>query len=90
MQEEQIIYIVKNLYNNLIQIFVTHTAEFILGVLALSIGVVIISIIYVLIYNENSRPNVGKRNPKRTKKATKIKYSKDFLRRVDGVDLNLK
>ena len=90
MQEERIIYIVKNLYNNLIQIFVTHTAEFVLGVLALSIGVVIISVIYVLIYNENSKANVRKTNLKRTKKATKIKYSKDFLKRVDGVDLNLK
>ena len=90
MQEEQIIYLVKNLYNNLIQIFVTHTAEFVLGVLALSIGVVIISVIYVLIYNENSKANVRKTNLKRTKKATKIKYSKDFLKRVDGVDLNLK
>ena len=90
MQEEQIIYIVKNLYNNLIQIFVTHTAEFVLGVLALSIGVVIISVIYVLIYNEKSKANVRKTNLKRTKKATKIKYSKDFLKRVDGVDLNLK
>tara|TARA_B100001057_G_C22759004_1_gene914974 strand:+ start:717 stop:989 length:273 start_codon:yes stop_codon:yes gene_type:complete len=90
MQEEQIIYIVKNLYNNLIQIFVTHTAEFVLGVLALSIGVVIISVIYVLIYKENSKANVRKTNLKRTKKATKIKYSKDFLKRVDGVDLNLK
>ena len=90
MQEEQIIYIVKNLYNNLIQIFVTHTAEFVFGILALSIGVVIVSIIYVLIYNENSKANVRKTNLKRTKKATKIKYSKDFLKRVDGVDLNLK
>ena len=90
MQEEQIIYIVKNLYNKLLEIFVTHTAEFVLGVLALSIGVVIISVIYVLIYNENSKANVRKTNLKRTKKATKIKYSKDFLKRVDGVDLNLK
>ena len=90
MQEEQIIYIVKNFYNKLLEIFVTHTAEFVLGVLALSIGVVIISVIYVLIYNENSKANVRKTNLKRTKKATKIKYSKDFLKRVDGVDLNLK
>ena len=90
MQEEQIIYLVKNLYNKLLEIFVTHTAEFVLGVLALSIGVVIISVIYVLIYNENSKANVRKTNLKRTKKATKIKYSKDFLKRVDGVDLNLK
>ena len=90
MHEEQIIYFIKNLYNKLLEIFITHTAEVVFGVLALSIGVVIISIIYVLIYNENSKPNVSKRNPKRTKKATKIKYSKDFLKRVDGVDLNLK
>ena len=90
MQEEQIIYLVKNLYNKLLEIFVTHTAEFVFGILALSIGVVIISIIYVLIYNENSKTNVRKRNPKKTKKAIKIKYSKDFLKRVDGVDLNLK
>ena len=90
MQEEQIIYLMKNLYNKLLEIFITHTAEVIFGVLALSIGVVIISIIYVLIYNEDSKPSVRKRNPKKTKKATKIKYSKDFLRRVDGVDLNLK
>ena len=90
MQEEQIIYLMKNFYNKLLEIFITHTAEFIFGVLALSIGVVIISIIYVLIYNENKESNVRKRSPKRTKKATKIKYSKDFLRRVDGVDLNLK
>ena len=71
MQEEQIIYIVKNFYNKLLEIFVTHTAEFVLGVLALSIGVVIISVIYVLIYNENSKANVRKTNLKRTKKATK-------------------
>ena len=90
MHEEQIIYFVKNLYNKLLEIFITYTAEVIFSVLALSIGVVIISIIYVLIYNENGKPNVRKRNPKRTKKATIIKYSKDFLRRVDGVDLNLK
>ena len=90
MQEEQIIYLVKNLYNKLLEIFVTHTAEFVFGILALSIGVVIISIIYVLIYNENNKANVRKRNLKRTKKGTKIKYSKDFLKRVDGVDLNLK
>lgn len=90
MQEEQIIYLVKNLYNKLLEIFITYTAEIIFGVLTLSIGVVIISIIYVLIYNENGKTNLRKRNPKSTKKATKIKYSKDFLKRVDGVDLNLK
>jgi hypothetical protein len=90
MQEEQIIYLVKNLYNKLLEIFVAHTAEFVFGILALSIGVVIVSIIYVLIYNENNKANVRKRNLKRTKKGTKIKYSKDFLKRVDGVDLNLK
>jgi hypothetical protein len=90
MQEEQIIYLIKNFYNKLLEIFIAHTAEFIFGVLALSIGVVIISIIYVLIYNENKESNGRKRSPKRTKKASKIKYSKDFLRRVDGVDLNLK
>jgi hypothetical protein len=90
MQEEQIIYLIKNFYNKLLEIFISHTAEFIFGVLALSIGVVIISIIYVLIYNENKESNGRKRSPKRTKKASKIKYSKDFLRRVDGVDLNLK
>ena len=90
MQEEQIIYFVKNLYNKLLEIFITYTAEVVFGVLALSIGVVIISIIYVLIYNENGKTNLRKRNPKSTKKATKIKYSKDFLKRVDGVDLNLK
>ena len=90
MHEEQIIYFVKNLYSKLLEIFITYTVEVVFGVLALSIGVVIISIIYVLIYNENGKPNVRKRNPKRTKKATKIKYSKDFLKRVDGVDLNLK
>tara|TARA_Y100000748_G_scaffold274565_1_gene249740 strand:- start:350 stop:622 length:273 start_codon:yes stop_codon:yes gene_type:complete len=90
MHEEQIIYFVKNLYSKLLEIFITYTVEVVFGVLALSIGVVIISIIYVLIYNENGKPSVHKRNPKRKKKATKIKYSKDFLRRVDGVDLNLK
>ena len=90
MQEEQIIYFIKNFYSKLLEIFITYTAEVVFSVLALSIGVVIISIIYVLIYNEDSKPSVRKRTPKRTKKATKIKYSKDFLRRVDGVDLNLK
>ena len=90
MHEEQIIYFVKNLYSKLLEIFITYTVEVVFGVLALSIGVVIISIIYVLIYNENGKSSVRNRNPKRKKKATKIKYSKDFLRRVDGVDLNLK
>ena len=90
MHEEQIIYFIKNLYNKLLEIFITHNVEFIFAILGLSIGVVIISIIYVLIYNEDSKPSVRKRTPKKTKKATKIKYSKDFLRRVDGVDLNLK
>ena len=90
MHEEQIIYFIKNLYNKLLEIFITHNVEFIFGILGLSIGIVIISIFYVLIYNENGKANVRKKNPKRTKKATKIKYSKDFLKRVDGVDLNLK
>lgn len=51
MQEEQIIYFIKNFYSKLLEIFITYTAEVVFGVLALSIGVVIISIIYVLIYN---------------------------------------
>ena len=66
MQEEQIIYFIKNFYSKLLEIFITYTAEVVFGVLALSIGVVIISIIYVLIYNEDSKPSVRKRNPKRT------------------------
>ena len=71
MQEEQIIYLIKNFYNKLLEIFIAHTAEFIFGVLALSIGVVIISIIYVLIYNENKKRTDAKEVQKERRKLLK-------------------
>ena len=90
MQEEKIIYHVRNLYNEFLEFFYAHTAEFIFSVLALSIGVVFISILYVLINNDNKETVSRKHAKKKAKKPIKIKYSKDFLRRVDGVDLSLK
>ena len=65
-----------------------HFTELIIGVLIFSIIVVIISIFYV-IYSTTDERIIRKKNKKNISKIKKIKYTKQFLKRVDGIDLDL-
>jgi len=62
-----------------------HFTELIIGVLIFSIIVVVISIFYV-IYSTTDERIIRKKNKNKIKK---IEYTKQFLKRVDGIDLDL-
>jgi len=66
-----------------------HFTEFIIGILIFSIVVVIISIFYV-IYSSTDEEVIKEKNIKNTNKIKKMKYTKQFLKGVDGIDLDLK
>jgi len=66
-----------------------HFTEFIIGILIFSIVVVIISIFYV-IYSSTDEEIIKEKNIKNTNKIKKMKYTKQFLKGVDGIDLDLK
>lgn len=66
--------------------FDMYFTEIIIGTLVLSILVVLISIFYVLFSSPGSSP-VKKTQKNKIKK---IKYTKEFLKGVDGIDLDLK
>ena len=66
--------------------FDMYFTEIIIGTLVLSILVVLISIFYVLFSSPGSLP-IKKTQKNKIKK---IKYSKEFLKGVDGIDLDLK
>jgi len=69
--------------------FNIYFTEIIVAVLVLSIIIVLISILYVLFSKRddviNQKPKI--KNIKNTKK---MKYTKQFLKGVDGIDLDLK
>ena len=72
---------------NIIQkYFNIYFTEIIVGVLVLSIAVVLVSIFYVLL---SSTSDVINRKTK-PKKSNKIQYTKQFLKGVSGIDLDLK
>ena len=69
-----------------------YLSEFIVGILIISIIVVVMSIFHIVMTPVDSQPVISKKI-KPTKKQTKeikIKYSKEFLKRVKDVDLDLR
>ena len=66
--------------------FSIYFTEIIVGVLLISIFIVIISIFYV-IFHSKDEVVMKKLILKKTKK---LKYTKQFLKGVDGIDLELK
>jgi hypothetical protein len=72
---------------NIIQTYFSiYFTEIIVGVLIISIAIVLVSIFYVLF---SSRDDAVIKK-KVAKKIKKMKYTKQFLKGVDGIDLDLK
>ena len=72
---------------NIIQTYFNiYFTEIIVGVLIISIAIVLISIFYVL-FSSTDDAVIKKIVAKKIKK---IKYTKQFLKGVDGIDLDLK
>jgi hypothetical protein len=65
-----------------------YLIEFIVGALVLSMTIVVISILYV-IFQTDELENSKTINSIPFKPDSKIKYSKEFLKRVKGIDLDL-
>ena len=65
-----------------------YLSEFIVAILIISIIVVVMSIFHIVMTPVDSKPEIN-RKIKPTKEP-KIQYSKEFLKRVKGVDLDLK
>ncbi|MGE4596858.1 MAG: hypothetical protein AAEA78_02670 [Methylophilaceae bacterium] len=70
------------------EIFDLYLIEFIVGALVLSIAIVVISILHV-IFQTDELENSKTINSISFKSDSKIKYSKEFLKRVKGIDLDL-
>ena len=66
-----------------------HFTELIIGVLIFSITIVLISIFYVLLSGTDDEV-IKKSRIKNQKKIQKMKYTKQFIKGVDGIDLDLK
>tara|TARA_B110000003_G_scaffold227580_1_gene228902 strand:+ start:180 stop:413 length:234 start_codon:yes stop_codon:yes gene_type:complete len=67
-----------------------YFTEIIIGALVLSILVVLISIFYVLFSSPGSSPGSSPVKKTQKNKIKKIKYTKEFLKGVNGIDLDLK
>ena len=69
-----------------------YLSEFIVAILLISIVIVVMSIFHVIMTSSDSKQSIDKKiQPvKKSNKETKIKYSKEFLSRVKGIDLDLK
>ena len=77
------------MYERFLIYFLSHTTEFVIGALSLSIGIVFISNIFVL-FDKPVSAGEAKLHKNKNKKELKIKYSKEFLKRVKGIDLDLR
>ena len=81
-------------YNNIIKLVMANSNNVVFVILVLSIIIVFISILYVLLQapqnlnTQSKRKKIGTAREKR--KGKKVKYTKEFLRRVEGLDLELK
>jgi len=78
---------------NIIQTYFNiYFTEIIVGVLLISIVIVIISILYVIFGSKDDEvmKKLIVKNKKITKNIKKTKYTKQFLKGVDGIDLDLK
>ena len=69
-----------------------YLSEFIVAILIISIIVVVISIFHIVVTPADSKPEISRKikPTKKPSKEPKIQYSKEFLKRVKGVDLDLK
>ena len=69
-----------------------YLSEFIMAILIISIIVVVMSIFHIVMTPTDSKPEISRKikPTKKPSKEPKIQYSKEFLKRVKGVDLDLK
>jgi hypothetical protein len=69
-----------------------YLSEFIVAILIISIIVVVMSIFHIVMTPVDRKPVISEKikPAKKQTKDTKIKYSKEFLKRVKGIDLNLR
>ena len=69
-----------------------YLSEFIMAILIISIIVVVMSIFHIVMTPTDSKPEISRKikPTKKPSKEPKIKYSKEFLKRVKGVNLDLK
>ena len=70
---------------------VLYLSEFIVAILIISIIVVVMSIFHIVMTPTDSKPEISRKikPTKKPSKEPKIQYSKEFLKRVKGVDLDL-
>ena len=68
-----------------------YLSEFIVAILIISIIVVVMSIFHIVMTPVDSKPEISRKvkPTKKSSKEPKIQYSKEFLKRVKGVDLDL-
>ena len=68
-----------------------YLSEFIVAILIISIIVVVMSIFHIVMTPTDSKPEISRKikPTKKPSKEPKIQYSKEFLKRVKGVDLDL-
>ena len=69
-----------------------YLSEFIVAILIISIIVVVMSIFHIVMTPTDSKPEISRKikPTKKPSKEPKIKYSKEFLKRVKGINLDLK
>ena len=69
-----------------------YLSEFIVAILIISIIVVVMSIFHIVTTPVDSKPEISRKikPTKKPSKEPKIQYSREFLKRVKGVDLDLK
>ncbi|MDB4042246.1 hypothetical protein N9472_02310 [Methylophilaceae bacterium] len=89
----------QDIFNDMINQLVANPDNVVVIILVLSITIVFISILYVLFHAPES-PNsnfkgkkLEKKSISKEKKSAKrkeVKYTKEFLKRVEGLDLELK
>ena len=69
-----------------------YLSEIIVAILIISIIVVLMSIFHIVMTPVDSKPEISRKikPTKKPSKEPKIQYSREFLKRVKGVDLDLK
>ena len=89
----------QNIFNDMVNQLVANPDNVVIIILVLSITIVFISILYVLLHapegpNSNFKSKKLEKKPiskvKKSAKIKEVKYTKEFLKRVEGLDLELK
>jgi len=80
------------MYETLEHLTDLYLSEFIVAILIISIIVVVMSIFHIVMTPVDSKLEISRKikPTKKPSKEPKIQYSKEFLKRVKGVDLDLK